>query len=109
MGVPRWLTARRRLPAMFLLVTLVPILALIWLTKELIAKEEKQRHAERVDHAADRIVAASHQALAELESSLRQLQDADGDDVPDHTLFTVLGADGARVMRPRALVFHPTV
>ena len=67
-----WFPSATRLPVrlllLFGLLTVVPAIALAWLTLDLVRKD-RELDAERLrEQAADRIVAASHQRLADLES-----------------------------------------
>jgi signal transduction histidine kinase len=98
-----------RLPLLFALLTLVPALALGWLTFELLQTDrelERERLRERAQAAAeqgaDRIVAASHQRLTDLE----RLVAASGTLPPDVIRVTVDG-DKVSVNPPAALAFYP--
>jgi peptidoglycan/LPS O-acetylase OafA/YrhL len=107
MRFERWFQAPRRLPLLFLAVTLIPVLALGWLTSQLVEKDrrlEKQQGQERVEHAADRIVAASHQRLAELESQLRRLAITEKATPPDDTVLAIAEGDRVTVAPACALV-----
>lgn len=106
----RWSEAPRRLPLLFLAVTLIPVLALGWLTTQLVEKDrrlEKQQVQERVEHAADRIVAASHQRLSELESELRRLATGENDGPADHTVLAIAEEDRVTVAPAGTLVYYP--
>src|SRR6476660_9194103 len=108
----RWSEAPRRLPLLFLAVTLIPVLALGWLTTQLVEKDrrlEKQQVQERVEHAADRIVAASHQRLSELESHLRRLAITEKDAPPDRTVLAIAEEDRVTVAPAGALVYYPVL
>jgi signal transduction histidine kinase len=110
MTLRRWLEAPRRLPLLFLAVTLIPVLALGWLTSQLLEKDsqlEAQRAQERVEHAADRIVAASHQRLSDLESQLAQFATSGTDVPPAHTVLAIAEGDRVTVAPAGALVYYP--
>jgi len=112
MSAERWFRTPRRLPPLFLVVTLVPIVALGWLTWQLLDRErrlETQQAQERVEHAADRIVAASHQRLADLENELQRLAVAGSGTPPDGTVRIVAEGDRVTVTPPGALVYHPVL
>ena len=71
----RWSEAPRRW-VLFVVVTIVPFVALSWLTVVLVGKDRAREaldRKERVERAADRVVAASQQRLAELETALLRL------------------------------------
>jgi signal transduction histidine kinase len=98
-----------RLPLLFALLTLVPAVALGWLTLELVRTDgelEKERLRERAqaaaERAADRIVAASRQPLTDLE----RLDPASGILPPDVTRVDVDG-DQVSVKPPAALAYYP--
>jgi signal transduction histidine kinase len=98
-----------RLPLLFALLTLVPAVALGWLTFELVRTDrelEQERLRERADtaaeRAADRIVAASHQRLTDLE----RLVGASGALPPDVIRVDVDG-DKVSVNPPAALAYYP--
>ena len=101
---------RRRLALLFLLVTLIPVFALGWLALELVQKDQRledQQIQKRVDNAADRIVAASHQRLSELEQHLRDL--ANGRVAPNHTVaITVEGDRYDRAAASARLLARPS-
>src|SRR5262245_15958707 len=107
----RWFHERWRLPLLFLAVTAIPAVALGWLTIQLVEKDrrlETQQVQERVERAADRIVAASHQKLAELEHQLQHLTAAPGS-LSSHLLLATVEGDRVTVTPPGALVFHPVL
>jgi signal transduction histidine kinase len=106
----RWFQAPRRLSLLFLAVMLIPVLALGWLTSQLLEKDRKletQQVQERVEHAADRIVAVSHQRLSELESRLRRLANGEEDAPPGDTVLAIAEGDHVTVAPAGALVYYP--
>lgn len=110
MPFERWFQAPRRLPLLFLAVMLIPVLALGWLTSQLLEKDRKletQQVQERVEHVADRIVAASHQRLSELESRLRRLANGEEDAPPGGTVLAIAEGDHVTVAPAGALVYYP--
>lgn len=112
MPLRHWLEAPRRLSLLFLAVTLIPVLALGWLTSQLLEKDrqlEAQRGQERVEHAADRIIAASHQRLLDLESRLAQPVISGKDAPPTQTVLAIATVDGVTVTPAGGLVFLPVL
>lgn len=110
MTLRRWLEAPRRLPLLLLAVTLIPVLGLGWLTSQLLEKDrqlEAQRAQERVEHSADRIIAASHQRLSDLESQLAQFATSGTDVPPAHTVLAIAEGDRVTVAPAGALVYYP--
>lgn len=110
MPLDRWYQPPRKLVLLFLAVTLIPALALVWLTIELAEKDrslEKQYAQERVGRLADKIVAASHQRLSELESELHRLATADKNAPPDHTVLVIAEGDRVAAAPAGALVYYP--
>jgi len=108
----RWYEAPRRLALLFLAVTLIPAVALVWLTIELVEKDrdlEKQHAQERLERVADKIVAASHQRLFELESRLRLILTAEGNAPPDGTVLLIAGGEQVTADPVGALAFHPVL
>ena len=106
----RWSEAPRRLPLLFLAVMLIPVLALGWLTVQLLERDrrlETQHAQERAERAADRIVAASHQRLSELESGLRRIVTGDVAAAPAGTVLAVAEGDRIIVTPAGALVYYP--
>src|SRR5262245_58279167 len=94
----RWTRAPRRLPLLFVAVMLVPVVALGWLTVQLLERDrrlETQQVQARAERAADRIVAASHQRLAELESALRVIAAGQDTVPPGQTVLAI--AEGDRI------------
>lgn len=110
MILQRSLEAPRRLPLLFLAVTLIPVLALGWLTSQLLKKDrqlETQRVQERVEHAADRIIAASHHRLSDLESRFAHLMVSGKDAPPADTVLAIAEGDRVTVAPTGGLVYHP--
>ena len=106
----RWYQARRKFVLLFLAVTLIPALGLVWLTIELVEKDrrlEKQHAQERVDRLADKVVAASHQRLSDLERDLHRLAAGDQDKPPDYTVLLVAEGDRVAAAPTGALVYYP--
>ena len=106
----RWYETPQRLALLFLAVTLISAVALVWLTVELVAKNrslEKQHAQERVERVADKIVAASHQRLSDLESQLHRLALAENKTAPDHTVLLIAEEDRVTAAPAGALVFYP--
>jgi hypothetical protein len=90
----------------------IPILALGWLTSELWAKDRRlrvQQAQERLEYATDRIVAQSHQRLADLGSELGRLAAGTGTTAPAHTVFVVTEGDALKVVPAGGLIFRPVV
>ena len=120
-----------RLPLLFALLTLVPAAALGWLTFELVRTDrelERKRLRERaetaVQQAADRIVAASHQRLTDLERLLNpakaglhnpadHLRQGSGGreaglyELPADVVRVDVDEDGITVTPPAALAYYP--
>lgn len=110
MPFKRWYEAPRKLALLFLAVTLIPAVALVWLTIELVAKNrdlEKQHAQERLERVAAKIVTASHQRLFELESRLRLILTAEGNAPPDGTVLLIAEGDRVTADPAGALAFHP--
>jgi signal transduction histidine kinase len=98
-----------RLPLLFALLTLVPALALGWLTFELVRTDrelERERLRERAqaaaERAADRIVAASHQRLTDLE----RLVGASAT-LPADVIRVDVDGEKVSVNPPAALAYYP--
>jgi signal transduction histidine kinase len=92
------------------LVALLPFVSLTWLTAELLDKDRRleiQQREERAEHAADRVVAASHQRLAALGAELGRLASSDGRSLPPHTTLVIAARDGITVVPAGALVYLP--
>jgi hypothetical protein len=80
----QWLSPHRQLVAVCA-ITLIPAVAGTWLTWRLIEQDRslaKQRALERLESAADRVVAASQQSLSELENQI-----PDSGHAPEHTVL----------------------
>jgi len=95
----------------FLVVTLVPLVALIWLAAELVRQDrqlERQRAQALAEDAADRIVAGLHQKAAELAAELR-LAAADGTHPPTGAMRVVMNRDRISVTSPGVLVWVPVL
>ena len=110
MPLERWYQASRKLLLLFLAVTLIPAVGLVWLTIELVEKDrslEKQHAQERVERLADKIVAASHQRLYDLEGQLHRLATAGGKPPPDHTVLLIAEGDRVTAAPAGALVYYP--
>ena len=89
--------APRRLPLLFLAVMLIPVVALAWLTSQLLERDgrlQDQQVQQRVERAADQVVAALHQRLSELEGTLRRITAGERTSPPAHTVVAV--ATGGR-------------
>jgi signal transduction histidine kinase len=98
-----------RLPLLFTLLTLVPALALGWLTFELVRTDralERERLRESAkaaaERAADRIVAASHQRLTDLERLV-----ATSGTLPANVIRVDVDGDKVTVNPPTALAYYP--
>ena len=110
MPVERWYQARRKFVLLFLAVTLIPALGLVWLTIELVEKDrrlERQHAQERVGRLADKVVAASHQRLSNLERELHRLAAGDQGGPPDYTVLLVAEGDRVAAAPTVALVYYP--
>jgi hypothetical protein len=108
----RWSQAPRSW-VLFVLVTIVPVVALSWLTFVLVEKDRNREvldRQDRVESAADRVVAASQQRLAELEGKLVQLTSTGAsDDVPHGAAFIVADRTSVTVMPSGGLAYVPIV
>jgi signal transduction histidine kinase len=110
MPLERWYQAPRKLVLLFVAVTLIPAVGLVWLTIELVEKDrslEKQHAQERVERLADKIVAASHQRLSDLESQLHRLATAEQNAPPEHTVLLIAEGDRVTAAPAGALVYYP--
>jgi signal transduction histidine kinase len=110
MPLERRYQAPRKLVLLFLAVTLIPAVGLVWLTIELVEKDrslEKQHAQERVERLADKIVASSHQRLSDLESQLHRIVTAQQSAPPDHTVLLIAEGDRVTVAPAGALVYYP--
>ena len=96
-----------RLPLLFGALTVIPALALAWLTLDLLEKDrqlEGERLREQTESAADRIVAASHQRLGDLE---RLLIDRRATELPRDVVRVTVESGAVTVEPPGALAYFP--
>ena len=101
----------RRLPWLFLVVMVVPTLALGWLALELVGRDrqlERDRARERAAHAATQVVAASQARLVELESHL-QAAIAGGEELRAGVRLVTVQGNQLDAKPAGALVFRPVL
>lgn len=102
----------RKAAALFLCVAAVSVAALVWTGQRLIRQDralEVKRLEERREAAADRLVAALEQALAEDERRLAVFPDEAAPGAEDHVALISAGPQGFRVWPAHALLFHPVM
>jgi signal transduction histidine kinase len=103
MRFPSWMSLPRRMPGLFLVATLVPVIALVWLGWRLLEQDralENQRIIERLEDAADVIAAAIDRRLAGMQDGLAE----------PSTSFPSLDPPGDSLIvriRPRSLEAYP--
>ena len=87
-------------------VTLIPGVTGVWLTWRLIEQDRslgRQRTLERLESAADRLVAATQQSLARLQ----KFTSLPGAQAPEHTVLVVAQRDSIQTAPPGALPYLP--
>ncbi len=106
-----WLGASRRLILSFVLVLLIPAVAVVWLGARLIEQDRalaSRQFRERRESAADRLIAGLEQAVSATERRL----DGEPTGVPirpdDDAVLVTLRPDGIEVY-PRALLYGPVI
>lgn len=106
------LGASRRLIWSFLLVMLVPAMAVVWLGVRLIEQDRALAYRqlrERMESAADRLIAGIELAVSSAERRL-DIDPTGGDLQPDDDAVTVsLRLDGIEVYPPNRLLYLPVV
>jgi len=106
MPADQWFRPPRHVLVLFLAVTLLPAVGLVWLGWRLVEQDralERQRVQERLENAGDRMAAALERRLAEIESQLPAAAVAEGDDA----LVVVFSPRGVESRRGAPLVYHP--
>jgi tetratricopeptide (TPR) repeat protein len=113
MRLPAWMRLPSRLPGLFILATLVPVIALVWLGWRLLEQDhalENQRTLERLEDAADLIAAALDRRIAGIQD---QLVDPatffPSSDPPDDALIVRLDPHSLDPYPPGRLLFSPQV
>jgi tetratricopeptide (TPR) repeat protein len=113
MRFPTFISLPRKLPGLFLLATLIPVIALVWLGWRLLDQDsalENQRILERLEDAADLIAAAIDRRIAGMQD---RVAEADASfstpDPPGDVLIVRLSPSGLDVYPPRRLLFRPQV
>ena len=103
----------RKLPGLFLVATLVPVIALVWLGWRLLEQDralENQRILERLEDAADLIAAAIDRRLAGMQDRLAEPATSfPSFDLPGDTLILRLGPRSLEAYPPGRLLFSPQV
>jgi signal transduction histidine kinase len=102
----------RKAAALFLGVAAVSVAALVWTGQRLIRQDralEVKRLEERREAAADRLIAALEQALAEDEQRLAAFPAGDVPAAGDHVALISAGPQGFRVWPAKALLFLPVM
>ncbi len=110
MRAGRRLREPRRLHVLLVSVLLVPVLALGWLTLELLDKIqqlERQRVQQRLERAADEVLAAS--AAMGLEAGMQRIVSGETTDVPTWMTLVSVDRQGGATAPPGALAFVPDV
>jgi two-component system phosphate regulon sensor histidine kinase PhoR len=99
-----------RLPVLFAAALCIPVAALAWLASELVERDrrlERQQVQDRLERAADRIVASSHQRLVDLEEAVEALHAGRLTTPPAHTVLVVAEAGRLVVQPASALAYRP--
>jgi signal transduction histidine kinase len=113
MRLPTWMNLPRRLPGLFMLATLVPVIALVWLGSRLIEQDralENQRTLERISDAADLIASEIDRRITGIQDRLSKSATAfSSADLPADTLVVSLGTRGLEAYPPGRLLFGPQV
>ena len=113
MRFPSWLSLPPKLPGLFLVATLVPVAALVWLGWHLLEQDralENQRILERLEVGTDLIAAAIDRRIAEMQDRLSTPATALlSADLPADALTVRLGAHSLDAYPPGRLLFSPQV
>jgi signal transduction histidine kinase len=113
MRFPIWMSLSRKLPGLFLVATLVPVIALVWLGWRLLEQDralENQRVLERLEDAADLIAAAIDRRLAGMQDRLAKPATAfPSSDPPGDALIVRLGPGGLNAYPAGRLLFLPQI
>ncbi len=121
MPISAWLRPPRHLVVLFLGITLVLMVALVWLGGRLLQQDralERQRVQDRLERVADRVAAVLTRRLADTEDSLAQLSvtlrsdlTTEAEDYATHlgddALVVVLSADGLESFPEGRLLYYP--
>jgi signal transduction histidine kinase len=111
MRFPSWMSLPRKLPGLFLVATLVPVIALVWLGWRLLEQDralENQRILERLEDAADLIGAAIDRRIAGMQDRLAGPPTVfSSSDLPGDALIVRLGPGGLDAYPPARLIFGP--
>lgn len=104
MSFVRQPAAPSRLLLLFGVLTVIPAVALAWLTLDLLEKDRQLEEERLRESAADRVVAASRQRLADLE---RLLHEKPPDRLPHDVVRVTVKNDVITVEPPGALAYFP--
>src|SRR5438445_1736130 len=88
-------------------VALIPAVTGVWLTWRLIEQDRalgRQRALERLESAADRLVAATQQSLSRLQESI-----SSPGQPPEHTALVIAQRDSIQTAPPGALPYLPVL
>jgi signal transduction histidine kinase len=113
MRLPAWMRLPSRLPGLFMLATLVPVIALVWLGWRLLEQDhalENQRTLERLEDAADLIAAAIDRRISGIQDQLADLETFfPSSNPPDGALIVRLDPRNLDAYPPGRLLFSPQV
>jgi len=111
MSIRAWLSPSRHLLALFIAVTLVPAVGLVWLGWRLLEQDralEVQRATERRELAADRIVNTLQQEITSIRQTLAdpsQLSEPSAGD----SVVVVFRSGEVEILPPNRLLYQPTI
>jgi signal transduction histidine kinase len=113
MRFPLWMSLPRKLPGLFLVATLVPMIVLVWLGWRLLEQDralESQRILEQLEGAADLLTAAIDRRIAGMQDRLaKPATFFPSSNLPGDALIVRLGPGGLDAYPPGRLPFLPQV
>jgi signal transduction histidine kinase len=100
------------LAALYVLATLVPVTALVWLGWRLLEQDralENQRIQERLENAIDLVAGAIERRLADFDKQLVDWRNSPPKDLANDALLVVLGPKSLTAYPPGRLLYRPVV